>query len=136
MAEFKLNIADPKTGKCYQRTIGEPSIESFIGLKMGEKINGDSFDLKGYEFEITGGSDSAGFPMRKGVQTARKRVLAERGAGFRKVIKGLKRRKTVCGETITNKMIQINLKILKHGEQKLGGAEKKAEESSKEEKKE
>ena len=128
MVEFKLNIADPKTGKCMQKVIGEPAVDAFIGLKIRDKIKGDGFDLKGYEFEITGGSDSSGFPMRKGIQAARKKILAERGAGFRKYIKGLKTRKTVCGEIITNKMIQINLKVTTEGEQKLVSEKKETAE--------
>ena len=43
--------------------------------------------------------------------------------------KGLKKKKTVCGERIDRDTVQINLKILKEGAQKLGEV-KAAEESS------
>jgi small subunit ribosomal protein S6e len=136
MVEFKLNIADPKTGKCYQRAVTEPATDTFIGLKIGDKIKGDNFELSGYEFEITGGSDFCGFPMRKGISGERKRILAEKGVGFRKRVRGMKKRKSVCGNAITKKIIQINLKVLKAGKAGLGGAEEKKEEAPKEEKKE
>ena len=132
MVEFKLNIANPKAGKCYQRAITEPAADAFIGLKIGDKINGDGFELAGYEFEITGGSDFCGFPMRKGIAGARKKILAEKGVGFRKHVRGIRKRKTVCGQTITNKIVQINLKILKEGKADLGREEEKSEEAEKE----
>ena len=105
MAEFKLNIGDPKTKKCYQKAITEPATDALIGLKIGDKIKGESIDMAGYEFEITGGSDFCGFPMRKGISGRRKKLLAEKGLGFRKHIRGIKKRKTVCGESITNQIV-------------------------------
>ena len=131
MVEFKLNIANPKTKKCMQQAITEPATDSLIGLKIGDKVKGDGFDMGGYEFEITGGSDFCGFPMRKGVLGERKKLLAEKGVGFRKSVRGIKKRKTVCGETITKKIVQVNLKILKEGKQKLGEQEPKEEKKEK-----
>ncbi len=132
MVEFKLTIGDPETKKCFQRTVSENAAKSFIGLKIGETIKGESIDLTGYEFLITGGSDFCGFPMRKGITGARKRILAEGGVGFRKSVRGVRKRKTVCGETINEKISQINLKVLKHGKAKLE-AEAKPEGEAKEE---
>jgi len=145
MVEFKLTIGDPKTGKCYQRTVSENAAKTFIGLKIGDVVKGESIDLTGYEFLITGGSDFCGFPMRKGITGARKRILVEKGVGFRRAKKGIKRRKTVCGEAINEKISQINLKILKYGKAKLAaeggekkeeGKEEKPKKTPKEEKKE
>jgi small subunit ribosomal protein S6e len=144
MPEFKLTVGDPKTGKCHQRTVSENAAKSFIGLKIGDIVKGETIDLAGYEFLITGGSDFCGFPMRKGTSGARKRILAAGGVGFRK-FRGIRKRKTVCGEAINDKISQINLKILKYGKAKLeaeakeGEAPKEApkkEEKPKEEKKE
>lgn len=144
MVEFKLTIADPKKGKCYQRTVGDPKSKDLIGMKIGEMLKGEAVDLPGYEFEITGGSDYCGFPMRKGISGARKRILVVKSVGFKGGREGEKRRKTVCGEKIHEKISQINLKILKEGKQKLGEEKKEgeapaegakpAEESKKEEK--
>ncbi len=132
MAEFKLTIADSKTGKCAQRTVAEPSAKSLIGLKIGNSFKGELIDLTGYEFLITGGSDYCGFPMRKGIAGARKNVLIEKGVGFKGGKKGIKRRKTVCGEAITANTVQINVKITKQGKQVLI-EEKETGETAKEE---
>ena len=135
MAEFKLTIADSKTGKCMQKSVTENAANSFIGLKIGDTIKGESIDLAGYEFVITGGSDYCGFPMRKGISGARKRILVEKGVGFKGKGKGIRVRKTVCGDAIHEKISQINLKITKHGSKPLAETPKE-EAKPKEEKKE
>jgi small subunit ribosomal protein S6e len=122
MVEFKLTIGNPKTGKCVQRTVSENAAKAFIGLKIGDTIKGESIDLTGYEFQITGGSDFCGFPMRKGITGARKSILAQGGVGFKKY-RGIRKRKTVCGEAINEKISQINLKVLKQGKAPLVSAE-------------
>jgi small subunit ribosomal protein S6e len=128
MVEFKLTIADPKTGKCVQKTVEGEATKRLIGLKLGETVKGEAIDLTGYEFLITGGSDYCGFPMRKGIQGTRKKILIEKGVGFAGGKKGIKRRKTVCGEAINDMVTQINLKITKQGKANLfEGAEKKEE---------
>ncbi len=134
MAEFKLVIGDPKTGKCYQRVVKDAEAKIFLGKKIGEKVEGKGFGLEGYEFEITGGSDHCGFPMRRDVPgPSRKRILAGRSTGVRKVKKGERVRKTVAGNTIHAKISQINLKIVKYGKAKL---EETKEENKGEEQKE
>lgn len=119
MTEFKLNISDPKTGKSAQRTIADPVSAKLVGLKVGDAVKGEDIELAGYEFQITGGSDYCGFPMRHNVAGERKRILIAKSIGFRGGVKGMKRRKTVCGEAIHAKTSQINLKILKYGKEKL-----------------
>ncbi len=126
MAEFKLTIADPKTGKCTQKVAEGDATKNFVGLKVGDTIKGETIDLTGYEFVITGGSDFCGFPMRKGISGARKRVLIGKGVGFRGGKKGIRRRKTVCGETINDNIVQINLKITKMGKADLFAEKKEA----------
>lgn len=118
MASFKLCIG-AKTGKCYQKEIKDQEAMPFIGLNIGEKINGDSFGMKGYEFVITGGSDYCGFPMRHGIMGIRKKISSAGGVGFPNLKKGEKKRKTVCGHKIHEKITQINLKILKEGDKKI-----------------
>ncbi|MBW2992785.1 hypothetical protein KY345_06225 [Candidatus Woesearchaeota archaeon] len=144
MSEFKLVISDPKSGKTVQKEVKDQAANAFLNKRIGESITGENIDLTGYEFMITGGSDKCGFPMRKGIQAPRKRVIAGRGStGFRgknrkKTISGLIKKKTVCGERIDDAISQINLKITKQGATDLfaAPAEGKAEEAPKEEKKE
>lgn len=127
MASFKLCISDPSTGKTFQREVKDNLASPFIGLNIGETIKGDSFEMSGYEFQITGGSDYCGFPMRKGILGLRKKIALYGGVGFKGEAKGIKRRKTVCGHKIHERISQINLKVAKQGPKKLAeifGAEK------------
>ncbi len=127
MAEFKLVIGF-KDGKCVQREAKEDAAKALVGKKIGDKINGDDVGLAGYEFELTGGSDYCGFPMRKDVQgSARKRILAIKGVGLKKKGKGVRQRKTVCGNIVHAKISQVNLKVLKEGKEKLTEAKKEGE---------
>jgi len=128
MADYKLSISDPKAGKSYNREIKDDHAESLAGYKIGDKVSGDTVGLAGYEFEITGGSDYCGFPMRKDVDSSRKKILAVSGTGIKPGRAGMRQRKTVCGSRITERTAQVNLKILKHGKQKLGELEVPSEE--------
>lgn len=122
MAEIKLNIGHK--GKSYVMDF-ENILE---GKKLGDKIPGDFFGLDGYELEITGGSDSVGFPMRKDIPgMGRKRPLSVGGTGFGKSEKGLQRRKTVVGNTIGAHTAQVNVKVTKEGSKKLDEIFKKEE---------
>jgi len=128
---FKINISE-KSGKTYHL---ELESEELIGKELHEKINGRdiSSNLEGYEFEITGASDSAGFTALENVEgTALKKVLLSYGKAMHKrpkregkksvsnfKPKGLRMRKTVRGKVISPEIVQINLKILKEGSKKL-----------------
>lgn len=118
MAEHRFVINDTKTGKSYQKAL---DTEDFVGKKVGQKISGNLIGLESYELEISGGSDYAGFPLRKDVEgIGRKKALLTKGTGLRTIErKGIKRRKTVSGNTIIAKTVQINLKILKYGSRPL-----------------
>lgn len=142
MAELKVVVNEPKTGKSYQKALaGNP----LAGMKIKEKVSGDLVDIPGYEFEITGGSDDAGFPMRQDIDgPLKKKALLTGGPGLKTGTRlhkreGLRKRKTVAGNTITDKTAQVNLKVLKAGSDsldKLFGKEEAPKEEAKEEKKE
>ena len=138
MVSFKLNIADAKTGKCYKKEIKDQQASPFMGLKIKESIKGDAFDMPGYEFVLTGGSDYCGFPMRSGILGTRKKISLLGGVGFKGAAKGIKRRKTVCGHKINDQIVQVNLKVTKEGSKKLSDIFRSKEEGkeAKEEKKE
>ena len=119
MATFKLVIGT-KEGKSYQKELNEEQSGTLVGRRIGDTVSGDEVGLAGYEFEITGGSDYCGFPMRKDAQgPARKKILAVSGVGRKKVAKGLRYRKTVAGNTVHDKTAQVNLKVLKAGNEPL-----------------
>jgi len=143
MVEFKVVISDPKTGKSYQHELKDDSAKSFLGKKIRDHVKGEIMDMTGYEFEIKGGSDSSGFPMRKDLEgQGRKKIFSVSGVGVKSKITftkkgdrkirrkrdGVKQRKTVCGNTIHEGISQINLKILKHGSKPLGSEPESSEE--------
>ncbi len=115
----KLNISNEK-GLSKLIEIDEKKFR-FEGMKIGDTIKGGLIGFPNYDFEITGGSDASGFPMRKDVHgPVKKRILvSKRGIGYKPRRKGEKRRKTVRGNEITFDMTLINLKILKYGETEL-----------------
>lgn len=117
---MSIKIVIGHKGKCLQKELSEDEGKFFIDKKLGDKVDGSDFGYNGYEFEITGGSDQCGFPMRKDVDGAvRKKILAVEGIGLKKKMKGIRQRKTVCGNTIHEKTSQINLKVLKEGSEPL-----------------
>lgn len=118
MVEFKLVVSDPKTGKSRSFELKEENAEKLLGLKIGDKFDGSLISLENYEFEITGGSDSSGFPMKKSIDgDIKRKVIVSKGFGLRKVRKSVKRRRTFAGNTIYEKTAQINAKIIKYGKE-------------------
>lgn len=125
---FKINIGS-KEGKTYKLESEAPEL---AGKSLHDKIEGKeiSSNLDGYEFEIAGASDNAGFTSMENVEgIGLKKVLLTYGKGMHKKPKGdkkknkkpkgLRLRKTVRGKVISSAVVQINLKLLKEGTKKL-----------------
>jgi ribosomal protein S6E (S10) len=114
---FKINVSyKGKTAKI------ESDNEELISKKIGEKIKGEelSSNLKGYNLEITGTSDISGIPGLKGLEgTGYHKKLLKFGFGMKDKRKGVRVRKNLRGEEISNKTVQINTKVLKEGEKKF-----------------
>lgn len=129
MAEFRIVIGDPQTKRTLQKEVKGEAADSFIGMKLGSRFNGELVELSGYEFQITGGSNYAGFPMRSDIPgTGLHKILAISGVGIKnkkkyrakkkkglRTMKGMRQRKTVAGNTVYEKTAQINVKVVKHG---------------------
>jgi small subunit ribosomal protein S6e len=72
--------------------------------------------------QITGGSDKDGFPMRPDLDgVVRKKALLTKGVGFRGIkkirkvkykVRGMRKRKYIRGNTISDSIVQINFKII------------------------
>jgi small subunit ribosomal protein S6e len=111
MAQFKLVLSDPKTGTSEVHELKESNAQLLVGRKIGEAVDGTSMGLSG-KMVITGGSDKAGFPMRRDVQGGGKKyVLLTKGVGLKTDLKGGKKRKLVRGNTITEEIYQVNAKM-------------------------
>src|SRR5580658_3655976 len=109
MAQFKIVVSDPKSGKSEVMEAKDSTAQIFVGRKVGEVVD-LSVVGQNYKVKITGGSDKAGFPMRRDVLGSGKRyVLLTEGTGFRHSVEGEKRRKLVRGGTVTEEIYQLNV---------------------------
>ncbi len=119
MASFKVVISDPKTRKAYSKEVDQvPS--GALGKHVGESIPGGPLGLDGYTLEITGGSDKEGFPMRRDVEgSARKRILLSHPPGFHPPRKGMRKRKSIRGNTVSQSIVQVNLKVAEWGSKSI-----------------
>lgn len=116
---MKVVIADPKDGKSYQIEIDDTKGKAFHGARIGEEVEGSLLGMNGYKVQITGGSDKEGFPMRRGFHgNGRKSLLISAGAGIKKPSLN-KTKKTVRGETISENIHQINVKVIKYGSKNI-----------------
>lgn len=144
---IKIDIGSPKEKKTFHL---EASLDPFLGKKLGSSVLGSAikeFPFEGYEFEITGASSISGHPAIKGIGgSGLKKVLLEHGKGLKKKPRkegkkmraysnpdGLRMKRTVHSNLITEDIMQINLKVTKEGNQTIGKILGK-EEAPKEEK--
>ena len=116
---FKIVISEPKSKKAWQI---EKEVPVLMGKKIGEKFDGSLLGLSGFTLQITGGSDKDGFPMRFDLEgSARKKALLTKSVGFRGIkkirkvkykVEGMKKRKYIRGNTVSDEIMQINCKIV------------------------
>jgi small subunit ribosomal protein S6e len=112
MVKFKLSISD-SNGKTQSMEIEELQAQQLIGKKIGDKLMGVIFEMPDRELQITGGSDRDGIPMRRDIQGGvRKSVMLSGGVGFKATTKGMRKRKKIRGNVITEDIVQVNLKII------------------------
>ncbi|MEM2111826.1 MAG: 30S ribosomal protein S6e [Candidatus Bathyarchaeia archaeon] len=113
MAKFKIIVSDPETGKSNVVELEGNKATPLIGRRIGEDVDGAVVGLPRYKLLITGGSDKDGFPMKADVHGGVKsKILLGQGAGLKPREKGERRRKMIRGNTITDDIIQINMKIV------------------------
>jgi len=135
MAKFKVVVSDPETGKSSVVEVEESRAVPLIGRRIGEIIDGSALGLSGHKVMITGGCDNAGFPMRPDVHGGVKsKVLLGGGVGYNAVEKGIRRRKTIRGNIVTEDIAQINVKIVEKPKKKPQKAEESPKSISKPEK--
>jgi len=110
LANFKLAISDKK-GKSITKELKDTEANSLLGLQVGADIDAAIVGMSG-KIRITGGSDKSGVPMRSDVHgMARKYVLLSKGVGFQENEKGLRKRKLIRGNIISDEIFQINLRF-------------------------
>ena len=134
MPSFKLTVSDQK-GKSISRELKDNDANVLLGLQVGQETDASILGMQG-KIKITGGSDKSGVAMRGDVAgIPRKRVLLSKGVGLQKVkSKGLRKRKLVRGNIISEEIYQINCKY--DGKIDLEPKKEATEEAPKEEVKE
>lgn len=129
MAEFQVVVGDPDTGQSYQVEVTGNDANRFLGRALGEEVDGAAIGLDGYTLALTGGSDTAGRPLRADLPGGNLRqVLAdERTVGYKPTRDGERRRVTVRGGEVNEEVAQLNAIIVEHGDSDvadlLGGDE-------------
>ncbi len=120
MADFTVVVADPESGDSHQLDAEGQDANRFIGRSLGEEVEGSAVGLDGYTLELTGGSDTAGRPMRSDVRGAgTKAVLLDGGTGYEPSRDGERKRVTVRGGEVSEETRQINAKIVDRGSQSI-----------------
>lgn len=120
MAKFQLNIGDPESGKTFKTIIEGAKATALVGKRISDEVDGNPMGFPGYTFKITGGSDKDGFPMRSNLDgPIRKKIMATKSQGFRIDKKGEKKRKLVRGNTVSDEIYQVNIKIVEKGKKKI-----------------
>lgn len=103
-------------GKSYQAELPKDKESVIIGKKIGDTLDGNLIGAAGYSLELTGGSDTSGFPMRSDISgSGRKMVLLSDGIGFNAENDGERRRKQIRGNTYSSEIMQINAKVKQKG---------------------
>ena len=113
---FKIVVSEKELS--YQLEVD--NAKQLNGLKIGEEFDGQIVGLDGYTLKITGGSDKNGFAMKKDVDGPRRiKSLLTGGVGYKPKGDGVKRRKTVRGNTIAEDIVQINTIVSKAGSKSI-----------------
>lgn len=115
---FKVVISENEIS--YQVEADAANTKKFVGLTIGDEFDGELVDLEGYKLKITGGSDKNGFPMKKDVKGPRRiKSLLSGGLGYKAKADGVRRRKTIRGNTISEDVVQINTIVSQAGSKSL-----------------
>ena len=102
--------------KSYQAEVPKDKEIQLYGMKVGDTIDGSIVGAGGYMLEIRGGSDSDGFPMRSDLPgTGKRKIILKSAPGYRIKRKGMIKRKTIHGNTVSEMIAQLNTKVIESG---------------------
>ena len=109
--EVKVVVSYPD-GTSEQKELKGGEAERFLGYRIGDTVEGSLVGIEG-TLQVTGGSDKDGFPMKKGVYgTRRMKLLLANGIGYNPTDEGVRKKKRVRSDTISEEIVQINTKVL------------------------
>ena len=138
---FKAVVNDTAAasgGRSFSVEITGSNFNHFLGKKIGDLVEGTFVGegdkaLSGYKLQITGGSDQTGRPMRPeldgsgvksvlitaGIGYKGKKYVNKNGKTYRYKYDGLRRRRNLRGNVISQETRQINLKVVEYGNRSL-----------------
>ncbi len=112
LTQFKIIVSDKK-GKSISKELKDKEAQPLVGLRVGEIVDASVVGISSGKIELRGGSDKSGTPIRKDVHGGvKKYVLLSKGAGMRDDREGIRKRKLVRGNMITEEIYQINCLLL------------------------
>ena len=130
MVDFKVVVNDTKKGKSHQVEVSGHHANSLIGKKIGDEVDGIFISLPGYKLQITGGTDKDGFTMRADLPgIGRRRLLLSESRGFKATEDGMRKKKSVRGNTVNQDIVQINMKVTKYSSRPIDSLIKASEKS-------
>jgi len=112
LTQFKIIISDKK-GKSVSKELKDKEAQPLVGLRVGEIVDSSVVGIASGKIELRGGSDKSGTPIRSDVHGGvKKYVLLSKGSGMRDDREGIRKRKLVRGNMITEEIYQINCLLL------------------------
>ena len=108
MAIFKVIVSD-KHGKSISRELKDKEAQPLLGSRIGDLVDSSILGISNGKFQVTGGSDKSGTPMRKDVHGGvKKYILLSKGTGMRSDWEGIRKRKLIRGNIVTEEIYQLN----------------------------
>jgi small subunit ribosomal protein S6e len=108
MAIFKVIVSD-KQGKSISRELKDKEAQPLLGSRIGDLVDSSILGISNGKFQVTGGSDKSGTPMRKDVHGGvKKYILLSKGTGMRSNREGIRKRKLIRGNIVTEEIYQLN----------------------------
>jgi small subunit ribosomal protein S6e len=112
LAQFKIVISD-SNGRSVSQELKDKVTYPLLGLRIGDVIDSNVVGIDGGKMQITGGSDKSGTPMRPDLHGGvKKYILLARGIGMRNRNPGIRLRKLIRGNMVTEEIYQLNCKLL------------------------
>jgi small subunit ribosomal protein S6e len=112
LTQFKVIVSD-KNGKSISKELKDKEAQPLVGLRIGEIVDASVVGVSSGKIQLRGGSDKSGTPIRKDVHGGvKKYVLLSEGTGMKDDREGIRKRKLVRGNMITEEIYQINCLLL------------------------
>jgi len=112
VAVFKVIISNNE-GKSISRELKDKEAQPLVGSRIGDLLDSSVIGIANGKMRITGGSDKSGTPMRSDVHGGvKKYVLLSQGTGMRSASEGIRKRKLIRGNMVSDEIYQLNCMLV------------------------